>query len=42
MEIFNYYDQHKDKIKINDFSRNQLEDILNKMREKLEASNLNE
>ena len=42
MEIFNYYDQHKDKIKMNEFSRNQLEDILNKMREKLEASNLNE
>ena len=42
MEIFNYYDQHKDKIKMNEFSRNQLEDILNKMREKLEASNSNE
>ena len=42
MEIFNYYDQHKDKIKMNEFSRNKLEDILKQMREKLEASNLNE
>ena len=42
MEIFNYYDQHKGKIKMNYFSRNQLEDILEQMRAKLEASNSNE
>ena len=42
MEIFNYYEQHKDKIKMNEFSRRHLEDILKQMREKLEASNLNE
>ena len=41
-EIFRWYGRHRDHIQLNDNTRKLVENILNQMREKLEASNLNE
>ena len=37
-EIFNWYDQHKDYIKLSDQTRKTVEDILSKIKEKLDSA----